>query len=95
MVTCIDVLEHIEPEYLEDVLDHLEELTEVVLFASIHTGPAGKTLDDGRNAHLIQKPMEFWLPKIWERFAIQTVQVMSPHEFFVIANNRALMLEAD
>lgn len=94
MVTCIDVLEHIEPDYLEDVLDHLEQLTEVVLFASIHTGPAGKVLDDGRNAHLIQKPMEFWLPKIWERFAIQTVQVTGPHEFFVIANNRALEIEA-
>ena len=92
MVTCIDVLEHIEPEFLEDVLDHLEELTEVILFASIHTGAAGKTLDDGRNAHLTQQPYTWWLPKIWERFEIQTYQQVRPGEFFVIAHNQALDL---
>jgi len=92
MVVCIDVLEHIEPEYLEDVLDHLEELTEVVLFASVHMGPAGKTLDDGRNAHLTQKPMTWWFRKFSERFDIQTLQVVSPVEFFIIANNSALDL---
>jgi len=92
MVACIDVLEHIEPDYLESVLDHLEELTEVVLFASIHTGQAGKTLSDGRNAHLIQEPYTWWLPKIWERFDIQTYQQVSPVEFFVIAHNQGLDL---
>lgn len=70
MVVCIDVLEHIEPECLEDVLDHLEELTEKVLFATIHTGPAGKKLPDGRNAHLIQKAYDWWLPKFVERFVL-------------------------
>lgn len=71
MVTCIDVLEHIEPDCLEDVLDHLEALTEKVLFATVHTGPAGKKLPDGRNAHLIQKPSEWWLPKLTDRFKLQ------------------------
>ena len=93
MVTCIDVLEHIEPHYLMDVLDHLEELTEVVLFASVHTGPAGKVLSDGRNAHLTQQPMEWWLPQFMERFAIQTVQRVSKVEFFVIANNATLEID--
>ena len=93
MVTCIDVLEHIEPEYLENVLDHLEELTEVVLFASVHMGPAGKFLDDGRNAHLTQERPGWWLPKFLERFSLQTFQMVSPVEFFIIANNSALDLE--
>ena len=94
MVVCIDVLEHIESEYLEDVLDHIEALTGTVLFASIHMGPAGKTLDDGRNAHLTQKPMEWWLPKIWDRFTIQTVQLASPAEFWVIATAAHLPVAA-
>lgn len=71
MVVCIDVLEHIEPDCLENVLDHLEELTEKILFLTVHTGPAGKILPDGRNAHLIQKPAEWWLPKLMERFHLQ------------------------
>ena len=71
MVVCIDVLEHIEPQLLDNVLDHLEELTEEVLFATVHTGPAAKKLPDGRNAHLIQKPPEWWLPKIMERFTLK------------------------
>lgn len=92
MVTCIDVLEHVEPDYLEDVLDHLEEMTEVVLFASVHMGPAGKTLADGRNAHLTQEGPEFWLPKFLERFSLQTFQIVSAVEFFVIAQNAGLPL---
>ena len=71
MVVCIDVLEHIEPDCLDAVMDHLEELTQKVLFATVHTGPAGKTLPDGRNAHLIQKSYEFWLPMFTERFQLQ------------------------
>lgn len=93
MVACIDVLEHIEPEYLENVMDHLEELTEVVLFASVHMGPAGKFLDDGRNAHLTQEGADFWLPKFLERFRLQTFQMVSPVEFFVICNNLSLEIE--
>ncbi len=71
LVVCIDVLEHIEPECLEDVLDHLESLTEKVLFATVHTGGAGKTLPDGRNAHLIQRPYDWWLPRFTERFQLK------------------------
>jgi len=70
-VVCIDVLEHIEPPLIDSVLDHLEELTESFLFATVHTKPAGKVLPDGRNAHLIQKPAEWWLPKFMERFTLQ------------------------
>lgn len=84
MVCCIDVLEHIEPEYLETVLDELCRLTEGIAFLSIDTGPAVKTLSDGRNAHLIQQPMNWWLPKIWDRWELQTVQMSSEHGFFVI-----------
>jgi hypothetical protein len=87
MVACIDVLEHVEPEYLEDVLDHLQELTKHILFCSIHTGPAGKTLEDGRNAHLTQQPLSWWLPQIMDRFDIQTVQVKNAREFWIVANN--------
>jgi hypothetical protein len=84
MVCCIDVLEHIEPEYLDNVLDHLATLTEAVALLSIHTGPAVKTLTDGRNAHLTQQPMDWWLPKLWGRWEIQTIQRTHENGFYMI-----------
>lgn len=77
LVTCTDVLEHIEPEYLDNVLDHLQSLTQQVAFLVIPTGPASKTLADGRNAHLIQKPLEWWLPKLLARFNLISINNMT------------------
>ncbi len=70
LVCCIDVLEHIEPESLDAVLKELASITVGLGFFSIHMGPAGKTLSDGRNAHLIQQPSSWWLPKICQYFNV-------------------------
>jgi len=85
MVACIDVLEHIEPECLDDVLDDLKRLTNKIGFFTVSTGPANKTLPDGRNAHLIQEPAEWWLPKITDRFMLQTFQ-RAPGGFMVLVS---------
>lgn len=70
LVCCIDVLEHIEPELLDNVIADLARITRRVGFFTVHTGPAMKVLSDGRNAHLIQKPSSWWLPKFCEYFEI-------------------------
>lgn len=77
MVVCIDVLEHVEPECLESVLDDLQRLTKRVGLFTVHTEPAKKTLPDGRNAHLIQQDMCWWLPKFAARFDVHTLQKQS------------------
>lgn len=69
-VTCIDVLEHIEPPLLDNVLDDLQRVTAGCGFFTVHTGPAVKHLADGRNAHLIQQPPAWWLPKLLARFEL-------------------------
>lgn len=74
LVCCIDVLEHIELDYLDNVLDELKAITVRVGIFTIHTGPAMKTLADGRNAHLIQEPSSWWLPKLCERFEIEALR---------------------
>ena len=90
MVTCIDVLEHIEPEYLDAVLDDLARLTKEIGFFSIHTGPAVKRLADGRNAHLIQQPPAWWLPRILERWPdMQTFQVTEGGFFVIVTGEGA------
>lgn len=74
LVCCIDVLEHIEPELINNVLIDLSKIVEHVGFFSIHTGPAKKILADGRNAHLIQKSTSWWLPLICQYFEIIQLQ---------------------
>lgn len=68
LVVCIDVLEHIEPELLDNVLDHLASLTKRFGLFTVHSGPAQKVLADGRNAHLIQQDERWWLPRLLQRF---------------------------
>lgn len=69
-VACIDVLEHVEPDHLEAVLDDLARVTLKHGFFTVHTGPAAKSLPDGRNAHLIQRAPAWWLEKIEARFLV-------------------------
>jgi hypothetical protein len=81
-VACIDVLEHIEPGLLDNVLDDLKRVTTGVGVFTVHTGAAVKVLPDGRNAHLIQQPPSWWLPRIMERFDLVTFNRM-PQGFWV------------
>jgi len=83
MVCCIDVLEHIEPELLDNVLDELKRVTKRLGYFTVHTGPAVKVLPDGRNAHLIQEPPKWWLPKFLDRFDLISFSKI-PSGFLVI-----------
>ena len=87
-VTCIDVLEHIEPDLIDNVLDDLKRVTAHVGLFTIHTLPAGKVLADGRNAHLIQKPPAWWLPKLMERFELNHFTRV-PKGFWVLVEKKA------
>jgi hypothetical protein len=88
LVCCIDVLEHIEPPYLEAVLLDLRDIISNLGFLSIHTGAAVKVLSDGRNAHLIQQPSSWWLPKLCQYFEIAHLQG-GPGGFWVLAERKA------
>jgi len=70
LVVCGDVLEHIEPEYLDKVIDDLCQLSKKLLFVVLSTREAKKLLLDGRNAHLIVKPADWWINKFEGRFEI-------------------------
>lgn len=59
-----DVLEHIEPDCLTDVLQHIDKLANKYIWLRIDTLPARKFFDDGRNAHLIIQDKDWWLENI-------------------------------
>jgi len=71
IVVCSDVLEHVEPECLLDVMDDLRRVTKWVGIFTVATSPAKKILPDGRNAHLIQKPFDWWCTLITRRFNLK------------------------
>jgi hypothetical protein len=86
-VACIDVLEHIEPDLIENVLDDLGRVTIGTGIFTVHTGPAMKVLTDGRNAHLIQQPPSWWLPKFTSRFELISFSRME-QGFWVLLESR-------
>ena len=86
-VACIDVLEHIEPPLLDNVLDDLRRVTAGIGILTVHTDPARKILPDGRNAHLILQPREWWLERLKARFDIVAFNDMA-HGFWVVVGRR-------
>lgn len=73
VVYCGDVAEHIEPEFVDAFLDDLHRVTDRALVLTVATRAAKKVLADGRNAHLIQEDICWWLPKLKERFVMNKV----------------------
>lgn len=74
LVVCTDVLEHIEPERLMFVLGDLRRCVRRIGYFVIHTGPASKTLPDGRNTHLIQHGETWWRKKLEPFFVVGDVK---------------------
>jgi len=75
LVICNEVLEHVEPDYLDNVLDDIQRVTLRANYLIIPTAPAKKSLPDGRNAHLIQEGVNWWMPKILARFKLRSFKL--------------------
>lgn len=85
LVVCADVLEHVEPEYIENVLAHIRSLTKVVFFAVIATEPAVKVLSDGRNAHILLRSRNWWLDALGRhKFAVDDVTEANHKEIVAV-----------
>lgn len=87
-LVCIDVLEHIEPDLIDDVLSHIASLTNKVAFLDVCKLPASKILDDGRNAHLIIQPTEWWEAKYEEYFTIVKTVYDTKGHYSVIVKSK-------
>lgn len=64
MVVSTDMLEHIEYDYLDNVLDEIYGYADKCVFLTISTRLAHKTLPDGRNAHIIVETPEWWMDRL-------------------------------
>lgn len=72
VIVCTDVLEHIEPGCLDNVLRDLARLTLKVGHVVVATQPDHtKLLPDGRNPHLIVQPAGWWREKLRPYFRVR------------------------
>lgn len=68
IVVNTDCMEHVEEEFVRDVLIDIRNLTKKMVFFEIATRPAQKTLPDGRNAHITIHPASWWLERLISYF---------------------------
>lgn len=64
MVVCCDVLEHVEPEYIDAVIADLVRLADRVVLVAIACRPGERVLADGSTDHKTVQPPEWWARRL-------------------------------
>lgn len=90
LVVCTDVLEHVEPECLDNVLDDLRRVTKKIAYIAVSTREAQKAYSDGRNCHLIVEDHDWWRPKIKKRFYILETKILPNDKFICILQAKVI-----
>jgi 2-polyprenyl-3-methyl-5-hydroxy-6-metoxy-1,4-benzoquinol methylase len=83
---CMDVLEHIPPEKVDDVLWHISKRSKKggALQVYLLDEPFGNLI--GKTLHLTIKPLSYWIEKIGTYFDIKEIKSIIPdvrYTFFV------------
>lgn len=87
-LVCMDVLEHIEPDVLDNVLAHINSKFTQKALLSISCVPSKDILPDGRNAHLIIENDSWWLEKLHKHFNVEQVLYTKKDSFVVVISPR-------
>jgi len=82
-VVCTDVMEHVEPELIYNVLNHIDGLAKVAAFFLISLQSSNDVLADGTPAHKTIKSYQWWVEKLkpmyWNIFPLPA---RKPHKVF-------------
>lgn len=73
MTICVDVLEHIEPDKIDAVLEHIYERTNKIFYFKICLVASHNTFPDGTNLHLIIEDADFWQNKLIKHWELSEV----------------------
>lgn len=70
LITSSDVLEHLEPESVDETLAWMADHATRAQYHYISCSPSGRLLPDGRSVHLTVHPTDWWVEKFkrpgWE-----------------------------
>lgn len=70
VLTCLDVLEHLEEAHIDSILKRFSEVSNACYFTiANHSDILG-----GKELHLIQKPSEFWTPVLEKYFKVDSLE---------------------
>lgn len=75
-VVCTDVLEHVEEDCVDDVLQHIAQLSRRGWFAVVDHEASGSSLPDGRNTHITARPYAWWEPRIRKAMGAFILQML-------------------
>jgi len=71
LVTCFDVLEHVERNSVSAVLEEIKSMCNKICFLQIDLQPAVKRLSSGRNAHIMLAPPDWWIAQVASIYSVQ------------------------
>jgi hypothetical protein len=74
LLVCTDVLEHIEPDLLDNVLKEMTKLCKRAALLVIATRPAKASLPDGTNTHKIVESPDWWRQRLEKYFFIASYE---------------------
>lgn len=86
IVVATDVLEHIEPDLLDNVLNELVRLTAKAAYLVIATRESGKLLPDGTSPHKIVRDAEWWREKLAAKFLILSFSTIGTDEIAAVVS---------
>lgn len=69
LVICVDVMEHVEEQHVQQVIDHISLLSSgAAMFVISTKEDANHPLSDGRGAHITVHGRGWWIPKLESAF---------------------------
>ena len=88
LLISTDVMEHIEPEYLDSVLADMARRTLHAGFILISCVPAIHRLPDGRNAHLIIEHPNWWIEQLNKYFNVAQAEYHNGELYTVVMSKK-------
>lgn len=67
MVVCCDVMEHVEPMFVDQTIDWLYYYATKMIYLSICCAPSLEAFPDGSNLHLTIQTPSWWMSRFEER----------------------------
>ena len=89
-VISTDVLEHIEEEDLPKVIAEIYSKADKFVYLGISNEPASSILPDGRNAHVTQKSLDWWIEQTLpyaDKFTLMYVYGTSKGKAILVNNS--------